>query len=401
MFEAPFKIYRVGGSVRDELLGLRPNDLDFTAEATEEQFRTAFPEAETVGKKFPVFIVDGHEVALTRTERSTGPRTADVEITGLGVPLLCDLARRDFTINSMARDCQTGALIDPFGGLEDLNSRRLRTVFNIAFREDPIRILRGCRLAAKLGFILESRTAELMAESAHLLEGERKEMIVAELEKMYKQCEKPSEYFYHLAKVGALEYVCRPLFALLGVIAGPVQFHHDEHGNEITAFDHTMCVIDRCKANGYSFEVFMACVAHDFGKATTPTEILPHHYGHEMRSAGIANEFFENHRFTAKTRKLAIKAAKHHMNFHWLTKMKPVKIVRFLRSIPRDLFFEVIEVANCDHPLTKEQREVIFRYMDAVAATPIEIPERIQKDGKKIAEFIDNEITKTFKQLSK
>lgn len=109
-----------------------------------------------------------------------------------------------------------------------------------------------------------------MYEAAPLLEGERKEMIVVELEKMYKQCEKPSEYFYHLAKVGALEYVCRPLFALLGVIAGPVQFHHDEHGNEITAFDHTMCVIDRCKANGYSFEVFMACVAHDFGKATTP-----------------------------------------------------------------------------------------------------------------------------------
>lgn len=126
-----------------------------------------------------------------------------------------------------------------------------------------------------------------------------------------------------------------------------------------------------------------------------------HHYGHKLRSADIAREFFENHRFSARTKKLAIAAAKHHMNFHWLTKMKPLKIVRFLRSIPRDLFFEVIEVANCDHPLTKEQREVIFRHMDAVAATPIEIPERIQKDGKKIAEFIDNEITRTFKQLSK
>lgn len=123
-----------------------------------------------------------------------------------------------------------------------------------------------------------------------------------------------------------------------------------------------------------------------------------HHYGHELRSADIAREFFEDHRFSARTKKLAIAAAKHHMNFHWLTKMKPVKIVRFLRSIPRDLFFEVIEVANCDHSLTKEQRELIDLFDIAMKATAIEIPERIKKDGMKIAEFVDNEITKTFKR---
>lgn len=391
-----FKIYRVGGSVRDELLGLTPTDLDFTAEATEEQFRKAFPESETVGKKFPVFIVNGNEVALTRSERSTGPRTGDVEITGLGVPIEVDLARRDFTINSIARCCLTGNLIDPHNGVEDLNARRLRTIFTAAFHDDPIRILRGARLAAKLGFTVEVETALLMRDAAPLLEGERKEMIVAELEKMYKQVDKPSRYFTELVKIDALKHVIKPLDDLRFVTAGPVQFHHDQYGNPITAFQHTMLVIDRCKANGYSFEVFMACLCHDFGKAATPSEILPHHYGHELRSADIAYRFLEGHRFSSDVNKLVVVAAKHHMTFHWLTKMKAIKVVRFLKSIRPALLNEVIRVANCDHPLTEEQHHIIERFRTAVKETKIEIPGHLK--GAKLSEFVEREITKVFQQ---
>lgn len=258
------KAFRVGGNVRDEFLGLPCSDEDYVVEATEEQFRAVFPDAPFVGKDFPVFLVDGEDTALTRTEKSTGSGYGDFELDKVGVSIEEDLGRRDFTINSMARRMDDDSLVDPFNGAEDLANGILRTVFSQAFEEDPVRILRGARLAARFGFKFEEQTFGLMYAAAPLLTFVTKERIALEFEKMYKSAEKPSVFFRHLANLDALKHIVAPLDALRFVPAGPVQYHGKK-----TGFAHTMEVIDRCKANGYSFKVFMGALAHDFGKATT------------------------------------------------------------------------------------------------------------------------------------
>ena len=137
------KTYVVGGAVRDEFLGHTITDFDYVVEATEAEFRSVFPNAEMVGIDFPVFLIDGDEVALTRTERSNGKGYGAFEVTGVGVPIEDDLKRRDFTINAMARNIVTGKLVDPLNGRVDLATGTLRTTHDKSFKDDPVRILRA------------------------------------------------------------------------------------------------------------------------------------------------------------------------------------------------------------------------------------------------------------------
>jgi tRNA nucleotidyltransferase (CCA-adding enzyme) len=117
------KFYHVGGSVRDELLGLAPKDFDYVVEATEEEFLQHFPNAEKVGNSFPVYLIEKNEVALTRTEKNSGNGYADFEVTGVGVSIEADLGRRDFSINSIAKNVVTGEIVDPFYGQHDIKIR--------------------------------------------------------------------------------------------------------------------------------------------------------------------------------------------------------------------------------------------------------------------------------------
>lgn len=348
--------YKVGGAVRDDFMGTVPHDTDFVVVATEERFRKTFPEAQLVGADFPVFLIDGHEVALSRTERSTGNGYNDFVLTGVGVPIEDDLSRRDFTINSIARRLHDGQIIDPFGGISDIESGVIRSINMFAFIEDPVRILRAARFMVRFGFCIEQATKERIADNAFRLRHVTKERIVLELEKLHSQKSvfKVSEFFKFLAEVDALQYIFPELEAMRRVPAGPEMYHGKNN-----VFQHTMNVVDRCMERGCSFSAFIAALYHDVGKTVTPAEILPSHYGHEHAGVPIAHKVLKDNRFDAHTNKLVPMVVKHHMKIHHLPVMRPVKLVRFFRSIRKEFWDEYIDVVNSDHPLSDEQNAII------------------------------------------
>jgi tRNA nucleotidyltransferase (CCA-adding enzyme) len=181
-----------------------------------------------------------------------------------------------------------------------------------------------------------------------------REHIALDLEKAYSQVRKPSEYFRLLADLGALEILYAPLAALRAVPAGPDQKRHGKS----SAFDHTMEAIDRAKANGYGFGVFLAVLCHDFGKALTPETVLPHHYGHEERSGEIAREWFQQNRFRQNDAELAVAFAQQHMKVHLLEEMRPAKLIRFVRTIPQKYREDIFKAGNCDSPLNERQWQI-------------------------------------------
>ena len=392
------RTYHVGGSVRDELLGRTPKDFDFVIECTVEEFRSHFPCEETypdVGNGKPVFLVNGNDVALTRTEVSTGNSYGEFAVKEIGVPILEDLARRDFTICSMARHYVTGEFLDPHNGKADLENCLIRTVFPKAFEEDPVRILRAARFAARFEFSVEEKTMELMRASAHMLQFATKERIEKELSEMYKKSQKPSIFFRVLAEADALKYQFPEVEALRHVTAGPVQYHHGK-----SAFDHTMDAIDRAKDLGYSFDVFLGALAHDFGKGTTPENILPHHYGHEVRSYKLAKKFVDENRFTHRAKKFVPKAALHHMKAHFLGTMKPIKLVRMFREVGRDLYQDFIKVCNCDRLLTEDELYIFGCIGRAVMMTEINIPPETLKKGKEaVTNYVETRQAATLERL--
>ena len=385
------KAYEVGGAVRDGLLGLPPKDRDFVIECSEEEFRTHFPEApKLVGKKFPVFIIEGNEVALTRTEKSgCTPGRGDFEITGVGVEIEKDLGRRDFTICSMARSVSTGELLDPHGGEEDLKAGLLRTINEKAFEEDGTRLLRGARFSARFGFEIEGHTMDLMRASAANVHSAQLEQVHEEMEKMYASSPKPSVFFRILAETGVLAELFPILDDLRKVPAGPAGHHGED-----TAFDHTMKAVDRAKEMGYPFSVFLAALFHDVGKGTTKPEILPHHYAHEFRGHRMLEEFLATQKFRAHENKLILTVALEHMVVHFLPKMKPVKLVRFFRRV-RQTFPEYVMACDCDHPLDEERLVVMARLMEAFQTAVVEIPTSV----KDKAEFAERVFTRRYTEL--
>jgi tRNA nucleotidyltransferase (CCA-adding enzyme) len=336
------KTYAVGGSVRDELLNLEVSDYDFVTVATKEEFEKVFPEASLVGKDFPVYLVKGHEVALSRTEKSTGNGYGDFALEAVGVSIEDDLKRRDFTINSMAID-STNKLVDPFGGQADLEQGLLRTVFVEAFEEDPVRILRGARFAARFGFKIEPETKELMSLAAPKLINVTKERIVKELEKMYESTDKPSAFFEVLSEIGALEFIFPDLERLNTVTAGPSVYHLGK-----TAFGHTMFAVDTAKALDAKFHIFVAVLFHDLGKGTTPEDVLPHHYKHEERSFDLVKALMEKHRFPKKVKEFSILFAQQHMRMNVIEELTARKLVKYLLSIPKHFHADFLIAAKSD-----------------------------------------------------
>lgn len=349
LIEKGINVFEVGGCVRDSFMNITPNDIDFVVECSQEIFESIFPELKSVGENFPVYIIEGNEVALTRTEKCTGNKYQDFDCVS-GVSIEEDLGRRDFTCNSIAKNIVTGEIVDPHNGIADIKARIIRCVNPVAFVEDPLRILRGLRFACRFDFNFDDETADLMVENAHRLVDVKHERVVIELKKLWKECEKPSLFFEGLAVMDCLNIHFAPLDALRFVPAGPTKFH----GNN-TAFDHTMETIDRAKENDLSFDCFIAMLCHDFGKATTDPNILPHHFGHENRSFHIANAWLDGHRFDSSTMSLVRCVTKNHMKMHVLTKMKPLKKVRFFKSIRKEMRNNFFECCNCDHEFNLEQ----------------------------------------------
>ncbi|MDR2207537.1 MAG: multifunctional CCA addition/repair protein [Azoarcus sp.] len=343
------RAYVVGGAVRDALLGLPVKDRDWVVvgETPEAMIARGF---RPVGRDFPVFLhPETHEeYALARTERKSGRGyTGFVCHAAPDVTLEEDLSRRDLTINAIAREAE-GALIDPYGGARDLEAGILRHV-GPAFTEDPLRVLRTARFAARLpGFSLAPETLSLMrsmSESGELdhLTPERvwKELSRGLMEKS------PSRMFRILRECGALVCILPELDRLFGVPQPPA--YHPE----IDTGEHTMQVIDHAAQAGHGLEIRWACLLHDLGKGETPADILPHHYDHETRSALLAGQVSERLRVPAYCRDFAVLFAREHGKLGLIGEMRPNTIASLLERCDcarrPERFRALLDAAACDY----------------------------------------------------
>ncbi len=340
--------YCVGGAVRDELLGLPVKDRDWViVGATPEQMEAKGFRA--VGKDFPVFLhPETHEeYALARTERKTARGYKGFQVYATpDVTLEQDLARRDLTINAIAKD-RDGQLIDPYHGQRDLTARIFRHVSE-AFVEDPVRILRLARFAARLAdFTVADETMALMREMVQNGEVDAlvPERVWQELARGLMEA-KPSRMFEVLRECGALKVLLPELDRLFGV-PQPAQ-HHPEVDTGV----HVMMVVDYAAAQKYSLPVRFAALTHDLGKGTTPTDVLPRHIGHEERSANLLKEVCKRLKVPNDCSALAHIVARFHGKIHAVFEMRPGTIVQFLYDTDAlrqpERFEEFLRACECD-----------------------------------------------------
>jgi tRNA nucleotidyltransferase (CCA-adding enzyme) len=325
-------IYAVGGAIRDELLGAPVQDRDYVVVgATPEQM--VAQGYRPVGKDFPVFLhPDTHEeYALARTERKTAAGYHGFQFFyAPDVTLEEDLARRDLTINAMAREVRpdgelTGPVIDPFNGQADLRARVFRHVSD-AFLEDPVRILRVARFAARFAdFTVAPETLTLMQKmvAAGEVDALVPERVWQEVSRGLME-KKPSRMFEVLRSCGALARVLPEIDALFGVP------QRADYHPEVDSGVHVMMVVDHAAAQGYALAVRFAALTHDLGKATTPDEVLPRHIGHEGRSVDLLKPLCDRLKVPNECRDLAVLVAREHGNIHRVMETGAAGLVRLL-----------------------------------------------------------------------
>ncbi|MCE9632826.1 MAG: multifunctional CCA addition/repair protein [Methylophilales bacterium] len=322
------QIYCVGGAVRDELLGLPTKDRDWVVVgATPEQMvEQGF---QPVGKDFPVFLhpKTHEEYALARTERKTARGYKGFQVYAAPeVTLEQDLARRDLSINAIAKDEQ-GQLIDPHHGQQDLQAKVFRHISD-AFVEDPVRILRVARFAARFAdFTIAEETMRLMQEMVQNGEVDAlvPERVWQELSRGLMEST-PSRMFAVLRECDALQRLMPELDRLWGV-PQPAQHHP-----EIDTGMHVMMVVDYAAAQNYNLPVRFAALTHDLGKGTTPVDILPRHIGHEERSVNLLKDLCKRLKVPNDCKELAHIVAKLHGKVHAVFDMRPATIMQFLQD---------------------------------------------------------------------
>ena len=346
------KIYMVGGAVRDRLLGRPFHDTDWVVVgATPEDM--AARGYTPVGRDFPVFLhPDTHEeYALARTERKNGHGYRGFVVhTAPDVTLEEDLARRDLTINAIAAPADwdsADALCDPYGGQADLAARVLRHVTD-AFREDPVRILRVARFAARFtDFTLAPETLQLMREMVDAGEVDHlvPERVWQEISRGLMEAQ-PSRMFGLLRDCGALQRLLPELDRLWGVP------QRAEYHPEVDTGVHAMLVLDMAARLDAPLTVRFACQCHDFGKGTTPADVLPRHIGHEQRSARLLQAVCERWRVPNDCRELADVVAREHGNIHRSSELNAAAVLRLLErcdAIRKPArFAEALLACECD-----------------------------------------------------
>ena len=325
------KVYLVGGAVRDSLLGLEVKDKDFVVvgSTVDEMLKLGYQQ---VGKDFPVFLhpKTKQEHALARTERKTGSGYIGFTVdASQAVTLEEDLLRRDLTINAIAKD-ETGKLVDPYNGRQDLNAKVLRHVSD-AFVEDPLRVLRVARFAARfaeLGFTIAPETLALMTEISQ--SGELKtlsaERVWVETEKALSY-NRPQVYFEVLKQCGALEALFPEIHALFGV-PQPAKWHP-----EIDTGIHTFMVLEQAAKLTDDKQIRFAALVHDLGKAVSPKEHLPKHHGHGQKGIAIIKQLCQRLRVPNEYRDLAVLVSDLHQNVHTAFELKPSTILKLFDKI--------------------------------------------------------------------
>ncbi|HCY63510.1 MAG TPA: multifunctional CCA addition/repair protein [Oxalobacteraceae bacterium] len=342
------KIYTVGGAVRDGLLGLPVQDRDYVvvgATPADMQARGFTP----VGKDFPVFLhpQTHEEYALARTERKTAPGYkgfvfhADADVT-----LEADLQRRDLTINAIAQ-AEDGSLIDPFNGQADIAARVFRHVSD-AFAEDPVRILRLARFAARFAdFTVAPETLALMQRmvAAGEVDALVPERVWQELARGLME-QAPSRMFEVLRQSGALARILPELDALWGVPQPP------QHHPEIDTGVHVMLALDCAARAGFGLPVRFAVLTHDLGKGVTPKEEWPSHHGHEAHSVKLAEQICKRLKIPNDCRDLAVMTAREHGNVRRALELRASTVVKLLERCDGfrkpQRFSDMLHAAQCD-----------------------------------------------------
>lgn len=330
------QIYLVGGAVRDRLLGLPVNDRDWLvvgatpAQLLQQGYRQ-------VGKDFPVFLHphSNEEYALARTEKKAGRGYTGFRCDfNPHITLEQDLMRRDLTINAIAED-QHGTLHDPYHGVRDLRLRVLRHI-SPAFAEDPLRVLRVARFAARyheLGFTIAPETCRLMREITR--QGELAQLTA---ERVWQETENalleknPAIYFETLREIGALAVLFPELDALCGV-PNPPRYHP-----EIDSFTHSMLTLQQAVrltdgTDCHQSAVRFAAVCHDLGKALTPPALLPHHYGHEQAGVQPARNLCRRLKVPAYTQELAVLSCEYHSHIHRAFELRPDTVLKLFNRL--------------------------------------------------------------------
>ena len=351
-------VFVVGGAVRDALMGQRVNDRDWVVVGSTPEAMSAQGYV-PVGKDFPVFLhpQTREEYALARTERKTARGYKGFAVQAApDVTLEEDLARRDLTVNAMAvpealahqaPSTWTGQIVDPYGGQRDLQSKVLRHVTK-AFAEDPVRILRLARFAARFAdFSVAGDTMALMrqmvedGEVDHLVP----ERVWQELAKGL-MAPKPSRMFEVLRECGALKVLLPELDRLWGVPQRP------EYHPEIDTGVHMMLVMDMAARLNMPLPVRVACLMHDLGKGTTPADVLPRHIGHEGRSVKLLQKVCERLRVPTDCKELAEVVAREHGNIHRSAELGPEALMRLLERCDAirqpERFARVLQACECD-----------------------------------------------------
>lgn len=320
--------YLVGGAVRDELLGRPVTDRDYVVVGTSPQEMEARG-FRRVGADFPVFLhPETHcEYALARTERKTAPGYRGFVVhADPGVSLVDDLRRRDLTINAMARS-EEGELIDPYGGLADLRAGILRHVSE-AFAEDPVRVLRVARFAARFGFTVAEETKTLMrrmvasGELASLVP----ERVFTELDRALAEPH-PWLFIQVLRDCGALAVQFPEIERLFGVPQPP------RHHPEVDTGDHILLTLHAAQELGLPARARFAALVHDLGKGETPPDEWPSHKGHEARGVALVEALCQRLRAPTEYRLLARLVAHHHLLVHTVFVLRPPTVLRLLEAV--------------------------------------------------------------------
>ena len=323
------KVYAVGGAVRDELLGITVKDHDYVVVGSSEQEMVTLG-YQPVGKDFPVFLhpKTHAEYALARTERKTAKGYKGFTVhASPEVTLEQDLARRDFTMNAIAKS-DTGELIDPYQGQQDIAQKVIRHVSD-AFVEDPVRILRAARFSARyVDFTIADQTMALMQDMVNHGEVDAlvPERVWQELAKGLMEA-KPSRMFEVLRQCGALKKILPELDCLWGVP------QPEKHHPEIDTGVHVMMVLDYTAQQNFELPVRYAALMHDLGKGTTPEDVLPRHIGHDVRGADIVRDVSKRLRAPSACAELAFIVAKFHIKAHMVMEMKASTVLKLLMDL--------------------------------------------------------------------
>jgi tRNA nucleotidyltransferase (CCA-adding enzyme) len=337
------KTYVVGGAVRDRLLGEPVNDRDWVVVGASPQDMLDAGYL-PVGKDFPVFLhpQTHEEYALARTERKTAPGYHGSP----DVTLEQDLLRRDLTINAIAQ-ADDGTLVDPYGGQADLAARVLRHV-SPAFAEDPVRILRLARFAARWpDFQVAPETMALMREM--VAAGEADALVA---ERVWQELSRglmeraPGRMLEVLREAGALARLLPEVERLFGVPQPP------QHHPEIDTGIHTLMVLARCAATAQPLPVRWACLVHDLGKGTTPADMLPRHIGHEGRGERLIRELDQRLRVPGDCAELALLTAREHTNVHASGRLGAAALMRLVERCDAlrrpERFLQMLAACECD-----------------------------------------------------